>query len=193
MNAFPAEEAVAENGAFALGNLCRALGKVGSAPGGGGSGGSAAASADTTAGTPEAAAAAGSGTTSDAPAAPVAPELAPIDEQLRQKAEGVARKQAAVAAGALTALVRAMNTHAAVPGVMQWGARALSIITYESVPLRNEARKAGAKIQWLMGLSESMDAAENKREIPMSKTGRAPKIPGTGRVGARPAGLTVRA
>lgn len=108
--AFPDDPAVAENGAFALGNLCRAVGKVGNSS---------------------------TGTFSAA-------ELAPIDDQLKQKSEGVARKQAAASAGAIPALVNAMKTHADVGGLQQWGQRALSIITYENAALRDEAKKVSA-------------------------------------------------
>ena len=64
-----------------------------------------------------------------------------------------------------------------------WGSRALSIITYESAPLRERAKKAGAKMQWLMGLTESMAAAANSKATPVSKTGRTPqKVPSSGRM-----------
>jgi hypothetical protein len=110
-----------------------------------------------------------------------APELMPIEEQLKQRQEGAMRKQAAADAGALGALVAAMKTHASAPGVTEWGARALSIVTFESAPLRQLAKAAGAKMQWLMGLTENMAAAQNERSIPLSKTGRVPNVPGTGR------------
>lgn len=113
-----------------------------------------------------------------------APELQPIEQQLKRKAEGQARKQAAADAGALAALVNAMKSHSEVEGVTQWGARALSIITFESGPLREAAKKAGAKMQWLMGLTENMDAAQKAREIPMSKTGRAPAGAGKASMGS---------
>jgi len=45
----------------------------------------------------------------------------------------------------------------------RWGSRALSIVTYESSELRERAKRAGAKMQWLMGLSESLDAAKKAR------------------------------
>ena len=101
-----------------------------------------------------------------------APELQPIETQLKNKAEGQARKQAAADAGALAAIVGAMKRHDGVEGIQSWGARALSIVTYESAKLREEAKKAGAKMSWLMGLSDDMEAAQKAREIPMSKTGR---------------------
>ena len=113
-----------------------------------------------------------------------APELAPIDRQLKQRQDGVARKQAAADCGALGALVKALRTHSGEAGVQNWGARALSIITYESTPLREQAKAAGAKMQWLMGLSESMDQATKERAIPLSKTGRPTAAQGaTGRFG----------
>ena len=101
-----------------------------------------------------------------------APELQPIETQLKLKSEGQARKQAAADAGALAAIVAAMKKHDGVEGIQSWGARALSIVTYESPKLREEAKKAGAKMSWLMGLSDDMEAAQKSREIPMSKTGR---------------------
>ena len=72
----------------------------------------------------------------------------------------------------LAAIVAAMKKHDGVEGIQSWGARALSIVTYESPKLREEAKKAGAKMSWLMGLSDDMEAAQKSREIPMSKTGR---------------------
>ena len=154
---FGDDATVCENSCFALGNLCRALGKVGSAGGGGGGGG-------------------------DGGGAAVAPELAPIDEQLRQKEEGATRKQAAADAGALEGIVAAMRRHEDNKGIQDWGSRALSIITYESTPLRERAKTAGAKMQWLMGLTESMDAAKASTAVPMSKTGRPVRIPSSGRI-----------
>ena len=70
---------------------------------------------------------------------------------------------AAADAGGLEALVAALKGHEGNPGIQEWGARALSIITYESAPLRERAKQAGAKMQWLMGLSESMEQAKKVR------------------------------
>ena len=147
MEAHGDDASVCENGAFALGNLCRALGKVGNSA------------------------------TGDF----AAPELASIDEQLRQRTEGQQRKGAAAEAGALEAIVRAMLKHESVEGLQQWGSRALSIITYESTPLRERAKQAGAKMTWLMGLSESMESAQKARVVqPVSKTGRPAVRPALG-------------
>lgn len=126
-----------------------------------------------------------------------APEMSPIEEQLRQKEQGTLRKQAAADAGALESLVTAMKKHEGVDGIQTWGARALSIITYESTPLREQAKAAGAKMQWLMGLTEGMGAGI-KAAAPVSKTGRPPQlVPDSGRrASARPmsakSGNTVR-
>ena len=147
MEAHADDASVCENGAFALGNLCRALGKVGNSA------------------------------TGDF----AAPELASIDEQLRQRTEGQQRKGAAAEAGALEAIVRAMLAHESVQGIQEWGSRALSIITYESTPLRERAKQAGAKMTWLMGLSESMESAQKARAVlPVSKTGRPTVRPALG-------------
>jgi len=109
------------------------------------------------------------------------PELAPIDDQMRLRGEGQQRKACAADAGALEALIAAMRAHENNPGIQEWGARALSIITYESTPLRERAKGAGAKMVWLMGLSESMDAAKKAATTPVSKTGRQPVVAPNGR------------
>jgi len=127
--------------------------------------------------------------------------IAPIEEQMRLRDEGNTRKQCAADHGALEALVAAMKTHDANKGIGEWGSRALSIITFESPPLRERAKKAGAKMQWLMGLSETMDIAQKAKAAPVSKTGRPPmatmpgggaslNVPATGR--ARIGGGSVR-
>jgi len=162
LSAFASDAAVCENGAFALGNLCRALGRVGNA------------------------------STGDF----AAPELAPIDEQLKQREQGAVRKQTAADAGALEALVSAIKAHGeSNKGVQDWGSRALSIITYENTTLRERAKKAGAKMTWLMGLTESMDAAQSAQKAAaagVSKTGRTPVVPASGRPNSRPPPGTVR-
>ena len=58
---------------------------------------------------------------------------------------GKARKEAAVDAGALGVIVNAMRFFAKEEGVQQWGARALSNITYGSNEWREKARQAGAR------------------------------------------------
>ena len=121
------------------------------------------------------------GGNNDAPPKEGAPELAPIDEQMRLREEGAARKAAAAEAGALEALVAAMQKHSDNAFLQEWGARALSIITYESNPLRERAKAAGAKMAWLMGLSEGMGLGGIKPAATTSKTGRAPNVPGSGR------------
>jgi len=57
----------------------------------------------------------GSGTGGDA----ATPEMAPIEVQMRLRQEGQDRKQAAADAGALEALVRAMQAHEASPGIQE--------------------------------------------------------------------------
>ena len=59
--------------------------------------------------------------------------------------QGKERKAAAVDAGALSVLVNAMRFHEKDPGVMQWGARALSNITFGSNEWRTLAKESGAR------------------------------------------------
>lgn len=121
--------------------------------------------------------------------------VAPIDEQMRLREEGATRKASASEHGALEALIAAMKAHEGSKGIMDWGSRALSIITFESSALRERAKKGGAKMQWLMGLVETMDVAQKSKATPVSKTGRPPmatmagggagaNAPNTGRVRA---------
>ena len=65
-----------------------------------------------------------------------------------------------------------MKRHDGVEGIQSWGARALSIVTYESAKLREEAKKAGAKMSWLMGLSDDMEAAQKARIMRATSTKR---------------------
>lgn len=78
--------------------------------------------------------------------------------------EGKARKEAAVDAGALGVIVNAMRFFAKEQGVQQWGARALSNITYGSNEWREKARQAGARPQWLVGMAEAMEEIERHRD-----------------------------
>lgn len=86
--------------------------------------------------------------------------------------EGKQRKEAAVDAGALSTIVNAMRFYAKEDGVQQWGSRALSNITYGNPAWRDEARKAGARPQWLVGVADGLDAIEAGDKLDSSKTER---------------------
>ena len=73
---------------------------------------------------------------------------------------GKQRKTAAVDAGALEVIVVAMRFHSAESGVQEWGARALSNITYGCSEWRDRAKAAGARPQWLVGMAEAMQQIE---------------------------------
>lgn len=86
---------------------------------------------------------------------------------------GRERKAAAVDAGALGVIVNAMRFHSKESGVQEWGARALSNITFGNNEWREKARQAGARPQWLVGMAEAMEEIEKNREVPgNSKTER---------------------
>ena len=87
-------------------------------------------------------------------------------------AAGKTRKEAAVDAGALETVANAMRFYAKEEGIIQWGSRALSNITFGNSAWREQARKAGAKPQWLVGMADGMDAIEDARHSPNSKTER---------------------
>jgi len=79
-------------------------------------------------------------------------------EQLGGEFEkGLERKRLVAEEGGIGALVAAMKEHSRHSGVQEWGARALSIITYEMPSLREAALAAGARAQWLCGMAELME------------------------------------
>ena len=79
--------------------------------------------------------------------------------------DGRARKESAVDAGALGVLVNAMRFHAKESGVQEWGARALSNITFGNAEWRESARQAGARPQWLVGMAEAMEEIQKSRDL----------------------------
>ena len=66
-------------------------------------------------------------------------------------AGGAARKERAVAAGAIDAVVGAMQEHAEHAAVQEHGARALANMTHKNEPLREQAVQKGARQEWLDG------------------------------------------
>jgi hypothetical protein len=110
------------------------------------------------------------------------------DEDRKLAEDGKARKEAAVDAGALGIVVNAMRFFTKEEGVQQWGARALSNITYGNSEWREKARQAGARPQWLVGMAEAMEEIERHKDgAGASKTERlairapAPKASSTAR------------
>ena len=161
MRSHSADAAVQEYGCFALGNVCRSITiSVGGADRGKGD------------------------------EALTDEEKAEAERKRIAVEEGKARKEAAADAGALPVIINAMRFYGKEPGIQEWGARALSNITFGSTPWREQARLAGARPQWLVGMADGMDAIEEQRGSPNSKTERVairepqPRASAT----ARPAG-----
>ena len=102
------------------------------------------------------------------------------DSALRESFEqGLTRKRLVADEGGLGVLVAAMKEHPSHAGVLEWGARALSIVTYEMPPLREAALAAGARPQWLCGMGELMEGL--KVHATPTKSGRAAFTGFTGR------------
>ena len=143
MRAHSAEAATQEYGCFALGNVCRSITV---SPGDG-----------------------------DQGKGSCAETQEQKDEAARKQRafeDGKARKEAAVDGGALGVIVNAMRFHGKEEGVMIWGSRALSNITFGNASWREQARQAGARPQWLIGVADAMEAVGEAKGSPASKTER---------------------
>ena len=73
---------------------------------------------------------------------------------------------------AIGVVVNAMRFFAKEAGILEWGSRALSNITFGNAAWREEAKAAGARPQWLVGMADAMDHIEKHRGGAQSKTER---------------------
>jgi hypothetical protein len=75
------------------------------------------------------------------------------------------RRQSAADAGALKAVIGAMNAHHAIPAAQEVGVATLRLILHKVPTLREEAIKLGAKPEWLDPLVKEMRVMTSFRRM----------------------------